>query len=164
MRRLFWTSHSLRDQSSRILWARSISSNEALTKNSKLRAVVISLEVLIGTEDLSSFKANLVEKQRKATLYAEAPKYDTSKEIEGVSTVQTKYMDKIKAKLGKRSVKHVARTKGDASLLLVGKEMEKAISLEKLDSNGGSSVAWLLQLGMGNLLDYLISRSVSIGK
>ncbi len=144
-----------------------INSNEALTKNSNLRAVVISLEVLIGTDELGTFKDNLAERRRKDLLEAEAPReYDTSKEIYGVSTVQTKYMNKIKAKLGKRSAKSVARGKGDSALLQVGKEMEKAIALERRDdqNKGGSSVAWLLQLGMGNLLDYLVSRSVDIGK
>ena len=142
-----------------------INSNEALTKNSNLRAVVISLEVLIGTDELGTFKDNLAERRRKDLLEAEAPReYDTSKEIYGVSTVQTKYMNKIKARLGKRSAKSVARGKGDSALLQVGKEMEKAIALERQSNKGGSSVAWLLQLGMGNLLDYLVSRSVDIGK
>lgn len=145
---------------------KSSSSLADLTKNSKLRAVVISLEVLIGTDELSTFKTNLAERRRKDMLEAERPReYDTSKEIEGVTTVQTKYMNKIKAKLGKRDARPIARGKGDATLLQVGKEMEKAVALEKQDySKGGSSVAWLLQLGMGNLLDYLTSRSVSIGK
>lgn len=144
----------------------SISANEALTKNSKLRAVVISLEVLIGTDELKEFKANLAERRRKDTLEAERPReYDTSKEIQGVTTVQTKYMNKIKAKLGKRDAKPIARGKGDSALLQVGREMIKTVALENEENTkGGSSVAWLLQLGMGNLLDYLTSRSVSIGK
>ena len=142
-------------------------STEALSSNSKLQGLVISLEVLIGTEEREVFKAALEKRRMDAKEAKKAPRmFDLSKEIENVTTVQTKYMQKIKEKLGKADAKPFARGKGDAALLQVGKDMEKRIAVqveERKDTKQGASAAWLLQLGMGNLLDYFVSRSVSIG-
>jgi hypothetical protein len=147
---------------------KNVTANTDLTKNSKLQAVIISLEVLIGTDELGTFQANLAERRRLMVEEVAAPRvYDTTNEIKGISTVQTKYMNKIKQRLGKRdATRPIPRGKGDASLLQSGKAMVKMVANENRDNaeKGGSSAAWLLQLGMGNLLDYLVSRSVKIGK
>ena len=141
---------------------------EKLSSNSKLQGLVITLEVLIGTDDKQIFHSALAKRQKEALAQTSTPKvYDTSKEIDGLHNVQTKYMEKIKQRLGKADARPVKRGKGDSALLQVGKEMEKRIALEEEDykeTKRGSSAAWLLQLGMGNLLDYFISRSVAVGK
>ena len=143
------------------------SSTEALSSNSKLQGLVISLEVLIGTEERNAFVETVKKRHIDAEEAKKAPRvYDTSTEIKNVTTVQTKYMQKIKEKLGKADTKPFKRGKGDAALLQVGKSMEKRVAVQIEDgkvSKQGASAAWLLQLGMGNLLDYFTSRSVSIG-
>ena len=147
---------------------RSPSSTEALSSNSKIQGLVISLEVLIGTEEREIFKAALERRRVKAKEEKKRERvYDTSNEIVGIHSLQTKYMEKIKQKLGKADAKPFKRGKGDSALLQVGKDMENRILAQTEDgkvTKQGASAAWLLQLGMGNLLDYFISRSVSIGK
>ena len=82
----------------------------SFNKNLKLRAILFSIDVLTGldtTKGLAERKAALAlkEEQQKAELAAAAaaavkPIYDTSKEITNISTVKSKYMDKIRAKTG----------------------------------------------------------------
>jgi hypothetical protein len=78
-------------------------------------------------------------------------------QVKEVNTVQTKYMDKLRQRLGNvndLNNKFESLPKGDAQLL------NSAKSLATPDS---TITRWLLSEGMGDLLDYTSKRSIKLG-
>jgi hypothetical protein len=145
----------------------SLSENLAfdLNKNSKLHAIVLSIDVLTGSN------ASLVKPSgvSSATVAADssspsAQVYDRSKEVEGVSDVTAKYMKKLHNKLpgGASSLgnmKATAASKGDGDMFKAGRALSDADDAKKK-----SAGAWMLVPGMGSLLDYCAHRTMRIGK
>jgi hypothetical protein len=143
----------------------SLSENLAfdLNKNSKLHAIVVSIDVLTGSN--SSLVKPSVNLSETAT-DSSAPSvqvYDRSKEVEGVSDVTTKYMKKLHSKLpgGAQSLGNMKATasKGDGDMFKVGRALSDAEEAKK-KSGGG----WMLVPGMGALLDYCAHRTMRIGE
>jgi hypothetical protein len=139
-----------------------------LNKNSKLRAIVISVDVLTGGANSIQQKGTpTVPIKDGKSADPEAPqvhaKYDLSKEIQGVSDVKTKYMRKLQDKLqgGERSMGAGAggQTRGDASILQAGRQIAKVDDQSKAKAAG----AWMFAPGMGALLDYCHHRTLQIG-
>ena len=138
-----------------------------LNKNSKLRAIVFSVDVLTGGADSMVVKTQPVraDPSSENTDSATRPvhvRYDQSKEIEGISDVKTKYMRKLQEKLqgGERSIGAEGPSRGDAAILRAGRQIADADDKSKALSAG----AWMLAPGMGALLDYCFHRTLEIGR
>ena len=146
-----------------------------LLKNSKLRAVIFSIDVLTGSDHSIDKQERQIADGSVApaveTSVIEQKVYDTSKEIEGVTGVQSKYMKAISAKLGGRSIQGIGSNSDsgmgvkkatDGELLGVGKKL----AAEKAKENEGEQAAssWMLAPGMGNLLDYCYYRTMHLGR
>jgi hypothetical protein len=139
-----------------------------LNKNSKLRAIVFSVDVLTGGSNSKVTKAQLAQAvpSNESTDPATTPqthvKYDQSKEIRGISDVKTKYMRKLQDKLqgGERSIRAEGSSRGDAAMLSVGRRVAEESDKSKAMSAG----AWMLAPGMGALLDYCRHRTLQIGR
>ena len=127
----------------------------SLNKNMKLRGSIFTMEVLVGMMKVVSEPPQYVEAVK--TQAPKSPVYDTSSEIEGVSTVQSKYLSKISRKLGGSNpiASAGAGHKGDGDLHAAAK------SLLKQESQRAPS-RWVLSVGMGGLLDYASSRSIAL--
>ena len=113
------------------------------------------MEVLVGMMKVVSEPPQYVEAVK--TQAPKSPVYDTSSEIEGVSTVQSKYLSKISRKLGGSNpiASASAGPKGDGDLHAAAK------SLLKQEAQRAPS-RWVLSVGMGGLLDYASSRSIAL--
>ena len=138
-----------------------------LNKNSKLRAIVLSVDVLTGGANSMVGKTQSIQAVPSSvnTDPATSPvhvKYDQSKEIQGISDVKTKYMRKLQNKLqgGERSMGAEGPSRGDAAILHAGRQIASADDKAKAKSAG----AWMLAPGMGALLDYCYHRTLQIGK
>ncbi len=137
-----------------------------LNKNSKLRAILLSVDVLIGgTELVPKVKviAEHVDSNPGTGAVKVAPTYDKSKEIQGVTDVKTKYMQKLNKKMqgGERVLgMGVNPDRGDAAILKVGRKIAHEDDAARANSGG----AWMLASGMGGLLDYCQHRTLHIGK
>ena len=126
--------------------------NYSLSKNLRLRGVIFSLEVLVGASTSSSGKAG------GGTTPTPVPGpdnvYDTSREIQGIATITSKYGDKLRMRglgLGAGAGQaDTPRVKGDAHLL----RASKMAAQQQEKAGGGDGGRWLLQEGMGNVLDY----------
>ena len=166
-----------------------------LNKNSKLRAIFITVDVLCGSIDKvdaklkssrimgnefgsnkSSSSTSTSSSSNKSTSSANNV-YDQSKEIEGVHNITSKYLKKLSQKLGGRSLesneseargrgggsnsnsysKNTTSNKGDGNLLHVGRKLMSSSDENKV---GG----WMLESGMGDLLQYCLHRTIKIGK
>ena len=144
----------------------SLSENLAfdLNKNSKLHAIVLSIDVLTGSN------ASLVKPSGNSsatvTVDSSSPSvqvYDRSKEVEGVSDVTAKYMKKLHNKLpgGASSLGNMkaSASKGDGDMFKAGRALSDADDVKKK-----SAGAWMLVPGMGSLLDYCAHRTMRIGE
>jgi hypothetical protein len=135
-----------------------------LNKNSKLHAIVISIDVLTGS---NTFKvkpsANSYETAAADSSVTSAQVYDRSKEVEGVSDVTTKYMKKLHNKLpgGVQSLGNMKATasKGDGDMFKVGRALSDADEAKKK-----SAGVWMLEKNMGALLDYCAHRTMRLGE
>jgi hypothetical protein len=169
-------------------YSSSIANSQHLNKNSRLKACIWSIEVITGTTESSELKRRRSTRSKSTSVTESVSKeYDTSKEIDGLSTNQTKYMDKIRRKLSAGSsapLEHeamlststskggilnrlnYAKKQGDAAILASGIQMTKNVdrSHEDSQSKKGAASSWLLAEGMGALLDYITSRSIKNGK
>jgi len=155
-----------------------------MNKNLKLRGILFSIEVLTGMDTTASLeeRKRLLMKQEEeqrataaaaaaAATAAPAPTYDTSKEIKGLSSVKSKYMDKIRAKTGGSDGSTSLAgggggvPGGDANILFKAKKM---MASAEANSSSGSNKAitsasrWLLSAGMGSLLDYASFRTMQL--
>jgi hypothetical protein len=128
----------------------------SLNKNMKLRGSIFTMEVLVGMMKVVSEPPQYVEAV-KTQAPKSPPVYDTSSEIEGVSTVQSKYFSKISRKLGGSNpiASASAGPKGDGDLHAAAK------SLLKQEAQRAPS-RWVLSVGMGGLLEYASSRSIAL--
>lgn len=139
-----------------------MSSDYSLSKNLKLRGVVFSLEVLVGAN--TSVVSSGISREVAATptsISAPNNTYDTSREIQGISTVVSKYGDKLRKRLGGaphnssgQSAQDRRATGGDAQLLKAAKK-----AAQQQEEGGGR---WLLVEGMGNILDYTSLRTIPL--
>lgn len=139
-----------------------------LNKNSKLRAIILSVDVLTGGSNSMVVKNKPVQAApsgKTSTDPATPPvhvKYDQSREIQGISDVKTKYMRKLQDKLqgGERGMGAERLSRGDAAILHAGRQIASADDKSKAISAG----AWMLAPGMGALLDYCHHRTLQIGR
>lgn len=174
-------------------YASSIENSQHLNKNSRLKACIWSIEVITGTTESSELKRRRSTRSKSGsstepTTPPPIREYDTSAEIGGLSTNQTKYMDKIRRKLSAGSSApleneamlsnmstskggiynrmNYAKKQGDAAILASGLKMTKDVNRDNEDnqSKTGAASSWLLAEGMGALLDYISSRSIKNGK
>lgn len=116
------------------------------SKNLKVRALVFDITVLIGGQPLKSAPSVAQFQEKKLS-----PIYDQSSEIQNISTVQTKYMDKIRNRLGNSDGnpligRTASRPTGDGEILKQSKSLPQTVD--------NSPSRWLLSQGMGNILDY----------
>ena len=150
-----------------------------LNKNSKLRAILISIDVLTGANELLDKKSHIsaTKEVRDAAHDASVANnsvkkntYDISKEVKGVTDNTAKYMDKLKSKLNGRNLpaKEDASgsggggsgaRRGDSEFLSVGRAASAHVEAEKAKKKG----AWMLVTGMGALLEYCSHRTMQIG-
>ena len=139
--------------------AQALRHSHSLNKNLKLRAVVFTMDVLCGNTTVVS--APPPPLQAKAP--APSPTYDTSKEIEGIATVTSKYMNKIAKRLGGSNplASPPPGARGDGDIHAAGKQM-----LQQEQQRGRVSAAdtgrWVLAEGMGGVLDYASSRTLCL--
>jgi hypothetical protein len=132
-----------------------------VTKNLKVQMVLVDMEVLIGSGGAPTTQKNpKTSSAPDATRSkaATAPVYDTSKEIPNLSSVQSKYADKLHKKVGTSMLNTGADGSSpvtDASLLQYAKGLD-AVS-DKMKSR------WLLTPGMGTILDYVSQRTIRMG-
>ena len=154
-----------------------------LNKNSKLRTILISVDVLTGANEVLD-KKSVVDVAKKTAAAAHASllasesegktvkinTYDTSNEVEGVTDLKAKYMDKMKNKLNGRNLPSADDTslckggggsarRGDSEFLSVGRAASAHVDAEKAKKQG----AWMLVNGMGALLEYCSHRTMQIG-
>ena len=125
----------------------------------KLRGSIFTMEVLVGM-------MTVVTEPPQCEVAPPPPKppvavYDTSSEIEGVSTVQSKYFNKISRKLGGSNpiASASAGPKGDGDLHAAAKSLLKQEAQRGKVAEHGR---WVLSEGMGGLLDYASSRSIAL--
>jgi len=138
-----------------------------LSKFSKLRAIVLSVDVLTGGANsvvkpkaqTAAISSNIADPETPPVQHA---KYDTSKEIEGVSDVKTKYWRKLQDKLngGEHSMGAGGQSRGDAGILQVGRQIASAEDRSK----AMAASAWMFAPGMGALLDYCHHRTLQVGR
>ena len=140
-----------------------------LNKNSLLHAMVLSVDVLTGSDIVmvkkveESFDINT----RAAAVVPQHQIYDRSKEIEGVTDIKTKYMKKLASKLPGQSLDQIhsakgnpkGSAKGDGEMFRVGQALSKSD-----EAKAKAALAWMLVPGMGALLDYCHHRTMKIGK
>lgn len=133
---------------------------QSLTQTSRLRAVLMDVNILVRTGDFEILKSTPIESPSKSK---SSSVYDTSMEISNVSTIQTKYMDKVRQKLGGSLVPFIEANSNkisDAKMLNSSKSLSENPDIK----NHNSSLSkWLLNDGMGLLVDYIESRSLVFG-
>jgi len=123
-----------------------------------VRGAIFTLEVLIGGTGPAVKTAPKTNKFESLP----PPVYDTSKEIQGVSTVQSKYFSKISKKLGGANPMAGSNpsSKGDSELHSAAKQL-----LQQESQRAGKvqeTSRWLLQEGMGGVLEYSNSRTIGL--
>lgn len=139
-------------------------SSYSLNKNLKLRGIIFTLEVLVG-QSLTVVSAPV---PALVTASPQSPKqsvYDTTKEIEGISTVQSKYMSKISSKLGGTNPlfgNGAQSPRGDGDLHAAGKALLKQESQRSGKTGASESGRWVLSQGMGSIVDYASTRTMSV--
>lgn len=143
--------------------ARQHASDYSLSKNLKLRGVIFSLEVLVGANKSVATGPRDATTATPVSSGGAHNTYDTSREIQGISTVVTKYGDKLRQRLGGASLESVSgsgqaaqdrRAGGDAKRLMASKK-----AVQQQEEGGGR---WLLVEGMGNILDYTSFRTIPL--
>lgn len=143
-----------------------------LNKNSKLRAILISIDVLTGSNNTVDKAAAQTARSRVTTSEeiesgGSVKTKTKNRVIEGVTDVKAKYMDKLKHKLqqgtphaaGKSADQSFVRRRGDSALLEVAQQVTAREAADKKKHRG----AWMLLEGMGALLDYCQHRTMIIG-
>jgi hypothetical protein len=128
-----------------------------VNKNLKIKCIIFDITVLTGEEiDINDRKKKEIEDKYAKTPVA-SPSYDQTKEIKNVSTIQTKYMNKIRQRIGDKSIVDATSPLKDTDAKLLN--IAKAIPMPNENKNPSR---WLLQTGMGDLLDNCAFRSVNI--
>jgi len=128
-----------------------------VNRNLKVKCVIFDVEVLTGNDDdINSRKKKEIEDKYAATPIT-SPVYDQSNEIQNVSTIQTKYMNKIRKRIGDKSIVDATSSikETDATML------NRAKSIPMSSENKNPS-RWLLQVGFGDILDYTSFRSINV--
>ena len=115
-----------------------------VSKHLKIRAIVFDIKVLIG-DGGEKFTTKVAAPSAKTV----APIYDSSKDIKNITTVTTKYMNKIRQKLGGEFTPGTSNKKIETD-----GEMLQRSKTEAMKDTATSSSRWLLVPGMGNILDY----------
>ena len=131
-----------------------------VNKNLKIKCIIFDIFVLCGNENEYNERRKIeIEKEYsdKQTIPIPTPVYDLSKEIENVSTIQTKYMNKIRKRIGDKSIVDATSPikETDAKLLNIAKTIPTPNETKK-------PLRWLLQVGMGDVLDYSSFRSINV--
>ena len=142
-----------------------------LNKNSKLRAIFISVDVLTGSDTILDRNAKSQEESANAAILNEdldaikkekEKRHNKTIQIEGITDVSAKYMSKLKSKLqgrtpgAAREAMANSGSRGDSGLLMAGRMQEA----EKSKAVAGG---WMLVSGMGALLDYCSHRTMQVG-
>ena len=146
-----------------------------LNKNSKLRAILISIDVLTGSNNTIDKAAVQAARSRVTTSEGTSSEgkcggsvKTKKREIKGATDLKSKYMDKLKSKLlqhgtpqaaGKSADLSYVGRKGDSALLVAAQRATARETAAKSKQRG----AWLLLEGMGALLDYCQHRTMVIG-
>jgi len=136
-------------------------SSYSLNKNLKLRGIIFTLEVLVGS---STTVISAPAPSPSVPTTKPSVVYDTSREIEGISTVQSKYMSKISSKLGGTNplVGSAQAPRGDGDLHSAGKALLKQESQRSGKKSASESGRWVLSQGMGAIVDYASSRTMNV--
>lgn len=122
-----------------------------VNRNLRVRGIIFDIDVL--TFELKQPKEDRAVPEVTVEKKVE---YDKSKDIVNVTTVQTKYMNKIRSKLGTLPPK----TLGDTTKISDGNILTTLKGLTSNQSNKPSR--WLLSSGMGDLLDYSSNRTIKL--
>lgn len=129
-----------------------LSRNMNVISGLKIRAVMFDINILVNNIKSDGIPETKIPKK----------KYENVKdvvEIDGISTVQSKYVNKVKSKLGGISlletVASLQNIQSDAQMLNNAK-------LLKQPSEATKPSRWLLKEGFGDIIDYINNRNIKI--
>jgi hypothetical protein len=127
-----------------------------VNRNLKVKCVIFDVEVLTGNnDDINSRKKKQIEVY--AATPVTSPVYDQTNEIQNVSTIQTKYMNKIRKRIGDKSIVDATSSMKETDATMLNRA--KAIPMPSENKN---PQRWLLQVGFGDVLDYTSFRSINV--
>ena len=119
-----------------------------MTRNLKIKAVAIDLNIIIETNPNTQSKSSKPTAEISKPITSTPPAKELTqeeKEIFNILGPQAKYADKIKLKLAKNITQRANPATDSLKLAMQG-----------------SSTRWLLAEGMGDVLDYIHNRTVKV--
>ncbi len=117
----------------------------------KIRAIIFDINILVNNT-IDGIPETIAPKMNNAENV-------NSVIIDGVSTVQTKYMNKVKNKLGGLSV---LETVASLQTIQSDAQMLNNAKLLKQPSEAIKPSRWLLKQGFGDIIDYINNRNIKI--
>ena len=129
-----------------------LSRNMNIISGLKIRAVMFDINILVNNIKSDGIPETIIPKKKYEHV-------KDVKEIDGISTVQSKYVNKVKSKLGGISlletVANLQNIQSDAQMLNNAK-------LLKQPSEATKPSRWLLKEGFGDIIDYINNRNIKI--